>query len=108
VFGLEHTCSTQRQKPIAGSTNGRKTFVPYLSTVACLFLPMSPQATIQNGFDIGTGWSVFFDDGTDVQVGDKLVFNSNSYLIKGPPRPFTGLPLVSHIEVSAVTENTHV
>jgi hypothetical protein len=107
VFGLEHTCSTLRQMPLVGSTNGRKSLVDHLTDVECLFLPMSAQASIQNGFDVGQGWSVYFDEGTDVQVGDKLVFNDNGYVIRGL-RPFTGIPLVSHIEATVVTENAHV
>jgi hypothetical protein len=104
VLGLRHTCSTSRVQTLG--TNGRKTMAAYLSSVPCLFLPMSNFSQIQNNFDIGTGWNVYFNDGTDVQVGDKLTFGGSSYLVRGS-KAYTGLPMVSHLEIAAVSENAH-
>lgn len=105
MIGLIHTCSTLRMQ--GTGLNGGSSMQTNLSTVSCLFLPMSPAATVQLGWDVGTGWKVFFDDGTDVQAGDKLVFQGRSYVVKGEPQAFTEMPLVSHVEVSAMTENAH-
>jgi hypothetical protein len=102
---LFHSCSTQRNAAVG--TNGRKSFSNNLSSVRCLFLPMSSFSAIQNGFTVGSAYDVYFDDGTDVAVNDRLIWSGNTYLVKGVQR-FTGLPTVSHIKVTAVTENAHV
>ncbi|MGO4470338.1 hypothetical protein AB4Y95_00165 [Arthrobacter sp. M-10] len=76
------------------------------TAVPCLFLPMSAQAAIQNGYSVGFAWNIYVDDGTDIQIGDKLTWNSVTYLVRGR-QPFTGLQLVSHLKISAETERTN-
>lgn len=102
---LEHTCDVARNQAIG--TNGRKGYVTKYTGVSCLFLPMSRQAAIQNQFDVGSSWDIYFDDGVDIQVGDKLTFNGNKFIVNGR-QPYSGLAWVSHLHVTAETENAHV
>ncbi|MEA9986251.1 hypothetical protein [Subtercola sp. RTI3] len=67
---------------------------------------MSRTSAVQNGYDVGKAWDVYFDDGTDVQVNDRLSFNGENYIVKGR-QVFSSFPAVSHIQVTAVTENAH-
>lgn len=101
---LNHTCDVARNQAVG--TNGRKQYVTIASNVPSLFLPMSRQAAVQNQFDIGNSWDIYFDDGTDVQVGDRLTFNGTKYLVAGR-QPFTGLGIVSHLHVMAQTEKAN-
>lgn len=101
---LVHTCSTARTQAVG--TNGRKQMSTNLTGVSCLFLPMSAYAAVQNGYDVANAWNVYFNDGIDVQVGDKLTFDGISYLVRGVKR-FTSMPFISHMEVAATTENAH-
>lgn len=102
---LYHLANTQRTAPVG--TNGTKAYQAHLTGVRCLFLPMSAYSSVQNGFSIGSGFEVYFDDGADVLVNDRLVWLGQNYLVKGVER-FTGIPTVSHVKVTAVTENAHV
>jgi hypothetical protein len=99
---LIHTCSTQRTTAVG--TNGRKSLTSYLSSVKCKARPMSPQASIQNGFEIGYGYTFIFQDGTDIQAGDRLIWNGVNYLVKGKPAPYAGGSL-AYIKVLAESEH---
>jgi hypothetical protein len=103
--GLVHTCNVARN--VAVGTNGRKSYQALSNGLPCLFLPMSAYSAVQNGYTVGSAFNVYFNDGTDVQVGDKLTYNGQSYIVRGR-EVFTGIPVVSHIKVTAVTENAHV
>ncbi|WP_427007193.1 hypothetical protein [Pseudarthrobacter sp. H2] len=72
----------------------------------CLFLPMTAQAAVQNGFSVGFGWDIYFNDGTDIQIGDKLTFSGTTYIVRGK-QPYSGLPLVSHVHLTAETEHAN-
>jgi hypothetical protein len=76
-----------------------------LSAVPCLFLPMSPEAAIRNNFEVGYGFNVFFEDGTDIRVGDRLIWNGTRYLVRGL-QAYTGMPNVSYLGVLAETEHS--
>lgn len=102
---LEHTCDVARNQAVG--TNGRKQYVTVATSVPSLFLPMSRQSAIQNQFDISNSWDIYFNDGTDVQVGDKLTYNGVKYIVAGR-QPFSGLAWVSHLHIMAQTENAHV
>jgi hypothetical protein len=80
---------------------------PNLTGVTCLFLPLSASAAISMGYDVNNTFRVFFEDGTDVVVNDRLTWNNNTYTVKGI-EDYTGTDPVSHVEVFAVTENAHV
>jgi hypothetical protein len=103
--GLLHICTTERNQSVG--TNGRKGYQAHLTGVHCLFLPMSSYSAIQNGYTVGRTFDVFFDEGTDIQVNDRLSWNSGTYLVKGAEL-FAALPIVAHLKVTAVTENAHV
>lgn len=104
MLGLQHQCDVARNQAVG--TNGRKQMTTVHTAIACLFLPMSPQAAIQNNYSVGTAWDVYVDDGTDIQIGDMLTWNSATYIVRGR-QPFTGLPVVSHIRLAAVTEHAN-
>lgn len=102
---LEHTCDVARNQAVG--TNFRKQYVTITTGVRCLFLPMSRQAAIQNQFDVGYSWDVYFDDGVDIQVGDRLTYSGTTYIVAGR-QPYSGLAWVSHLHIMAQTENAHV
>jgi hypothetical protein len=104
MVDLFHTCDVARNQAVG--TNGRKAYSPIAARVACLFLPMSTQAAIQNQFSIGYAWDIYFSDGTDVQVGDKLTYSGQTYIVRGR-QPYAGIPLVSHLHITAETEHAN-
>jgi hypothetical protein len=101
---LQHSCDVARNQAVG--TNGRKSYVALSTGLPCLFLPMSAQAAVQNGFSVGFGWDVYVDDGTDIQIGDKLTFSGTTYIVRGK-QPYTGLQLVSHVHLTAETEHAN-
>jgi hypothetical protein len=64
---------------------------------------MGAVAAVQNGFDVGNAWNIYFEDTTDIKVGDRVTANGLTLIVRGKP-PYLNLPLVSHIQVSAETE----
>lgn len=101
---LLHTCDVARNQAVG--TNGRKQFSSLYATVPSLFLPMSAQAAIQNGFSVGFAWDIYFNDGIDVQIGDKLTYSGQTYIVRGR-QPYAGLPIVSHLRITAETEHAN-
>lgn len=101
---LQHMCSISRKTTLG--TNGRKSMQVVKANVSCLCLPMNAVAAIQNGFDVGTAWNIYFNETTDIQVGDRVVANNMAFIVKGK-MPYLNLPIISHIQVSAVTENAN-
>jgi hypothetical protein len=71
-----------------------------------MFLPMSAQAAIQNSFSVGFAWDIYFNDGQDIQIGDKLTYNGQTYIVRGK-QPFAGLPVVAHLHITAETEHAN-
>lgn len=102
---LKHRCTVARNQAVG--TNGRKAYSTVQSSVACLFLPMSSVASIQNGYSVGFSWDIYAKDGTDIQIGDRLTWNGKTYLVRGK-QPFTGFGRVSYLKVSAETERANV
>lgn len=101
---LRHMCSTQRVQAVG--TNGRQGFTSLLTNVPCKFRPLGAQASIQNNIEVGYGFSVVFEDGTDVQVGDRLIWNAANYLVKGRAA-LTGYGVVSYLRVVAESEHSN-
>lgn len=99
---LQHSCDVARNQSLG--TNGRHQFATIATAVPSLFLPMSAQAAIQNQFSVGYAWDIYFNDGTDIQIGDRLTYNGQTYLVRGK-QPYSGLQLVSYLHVSAETEH---
>jgi hypothetical protein len=44
---------------------------------------MGATAAVQNGFSVSKAYDVFFGAGQDVKVGDRLLRNEASYLVRG-------------------------
>lgn len=101
---LVHRCDVARNQPVG--TNGRKELAPVATDLPCLFLPLDRQAAIENGYSVGYAWDVYFDDGTDIQKGDRLTFNGRKYIVGGD-RPFEHIPIVGHLHVIATTEDSN-
>jgi hypothetical protein len=97
----QHSCDVYRNSAVG--TNGRKTKTLQASAVPCTFIPMEAQAAIRNGFTVGKGYDVFFNDGADVQVGDRLVRDSQNYAVSAA-MPYPGFGDVSHVHVLANLE----
>lgn len=100
MLGLQHTCDVSRNAPVG--TNGRRQLTLIYEGVRCLALPMSTQATLQNGFDLGRGYDFYFDPSADVKVGDKLDFDGDTYIVSG--RQNFKVAFVGHIHVTAQQE----
>lgn len=95
MIGLAHTCDISRTQTLG--TNGRRQMAALYTGIDCLFLPMSTRTSIDNGFSLGKGFDVYFEDGQDVKVGDKLVYTGSSFAVRYI-QPFSGLAGgVSHI-----------
>jgi len=101
---LVHNCDIARNQPVG--TNGRRSFVTLTTAVQCLFLPMTAQAAVQNGFSVGFAWDIYFLDGTDVKIGDRLTQNGQTYIIRGK-QPYLNMPFVSHLHMTAETEHAN-
>lgn len=97
---FEHTCTVQRYTNVG--TNGRRSLTPVHSGMRCLFLPMSPTAEHQQGFELGSAYQVFFPTNSDVQVADKLLWGGQSFIVSGV-RVYT-TSYAGHIEVVATRE----
>ncbi|MEB0287227.1 hypothetical protein QN355_11745 [Cryobacterium sp. 10S3] len=104
MIDLFHVCDVARNQAVG--TNGRKQFSSLYTAVPSLFLPMSAQAAIQNGYSVGFAWDIYVDDGTDIQIGDKLTYSGQTYIVRGR-QPYAGLPIVSHLHLMAETEHAN-
>lgn len=104
MFGLDHVATIARNQALG--TNGRRQYGTLYTGVACLLLPLSRNAAIQQNLEPGRSFDCFFEDGTDVLVGDKLTVNGVNYLVKGI-QPFTGIPIVSHVRALCESENAN-
>lgn len=99
---LEHTCDIYR---MASTGQGiSKASQLFATNIPCLALPMDNQSSIQNNFDYGQGYTVYFDDGTVILKGDKLQVGALTLIVQGV-KVFSGLIDVSHVEVMAQRED---
>lgn len=99
---LNHTCDIYRMQAIGDSTT-RKSMQLLTSGVRCLGLPLGANVTIQNEMQLGRAYQFNFAPGTDVQVGDRLLWNGAKVSVKYV-RPYVNTPPVSHIEVMCEQE----
>jgi hypothetical protein len=91
-----HTVDVQRM-----ATTGQgisKEMTPLYTGIQCNVQPADNQTAIDNGWNFGQAYNVFFDDGTDIKKGDKILFGGMVLIVQGT-KPFTGLPRLSHVEV---------
>lgn len=103
MFGLNNTATIARN--VALGTNGRRQFSDLYTGVACLLLPLSRQAAVHQNMEPGRSFDVFFNDGTDVLVGDKLTISGVAYIVKGIEA--FQVPVVSHVRALCETEHAN-
>lgn len=101
---LRHRCDTARNTALG--TNGRHIPTPHLTGVRCAFMPMSAEAAVRNGFDVGFGWYVYAASSADILIGDRLTWNGETYIVKGK-KPYLQFGGTSHIEFTAETEHAN-
>lgn len=97
---LDHTCDIERQTAVG--TNGRHSRQTVYSGVSCLFLPMNHTTTIELGFSLGRAYDAYFDNASDVQPDDRLVFNGQNFIVKAV-QPFS-VNIVGHIHAMCEQE----
>lgn len=97
---LDHNCSIKRSVTVG--TNGRSQMQSLYTNVSCLVLPMNTTTAIENGFSIGRAYEIYFDISQDVQTGDQVSFNSDTYYVR-LTQPFN-VALVGHIKAMAEME----
>lgn len=96
-----HRASIKRSQAIG--TNGRRQQVILATDAVCLFVPMASRAEIENGYEIGTGYDVYFKGtGQDVKTGDQLVWDGGTFNIRGV-RTYA-VPRIGHKHVLATRE----
>lgn len=98
---LNHVVDIHR--PQALGTNGRKAMQLLKADVACLGLPVGAQTAIQNELQLGRAYQFNFAPGTDVKVGDRLMWNGTKMSVKYV-RAYLNTPPVSHIEAMCEQE----
>lgn len=99
---LDHLCDIARNQAVG--TNGRKQMSVVYTATPCLVVPMSRKSTIDYNISVGQGFYAYFNDGTDVQVGDQLTSDSQVFYVQGKSS-YSGLNApVDHIECVVSTE----
>lgn len=51
---------------------------------------------------INEGFTAYLPEGSDVQAGDHILFDGNTYEINGEPKPWTGPFTRSHIQLNLI------
>ena len=51
---------------------------------------------------ISEGWTAYLPEGSDVQAGDRIVFDGDTYEINGEPKKWTGAFTRSHIQLNLI------
>lgn len=80
MFLLQHSADIARNAAIG--TNGRRGMSTVATGVRCLVLPMATRTAIENQFSLGKAYDVYFAEGTDVRVGDKLTKDDGRYIVR--------------------------
>lgn len=78
---LKHLATINRNQAVG--TNGRHAQGPIASGVRCTFIPMSGRTEIENQYQIGTGFDVYFPIAQDVKTGDQLLWNGGTFNVRG-------------------------
>lgn len=97
-----HTATIRRNAALG--TNGRHQMADVHTNVPCLALPMNNTAAVENGFEVGRAYDLYFEDGTDVKPGDKAVISTGITITIGVVQPFVGLAFVSHVKTMGEQE----
>ena len=80
-----HTVSTKRltkDSPTGGDAD-KETYVANLSNISCLIEPLNAeQVALADGF-LFKNYAMYFDDSVDIVATDRVVWNSDEYIVKG-------------------------
>lgn len=98
MMQMAHTCDLSRNAVVG--TNGRRAMSALYTALPCLAMPMNTTTAIQHNFSLGRAYDFYFPDGQDVLPGDKLSWNSGSFIVKAV-EPYL-VPLIGHVR--ALTE----
>ena len=90
------TTTSSRRSEVPDWANTEKTTV-----TGCSIQPASTSLS-QDGriLGIADGWTAYVPEGTDVQAGDHIELDGESYAINGEPRKWTGPSRTSHIHLN--------
>jgi hypothetical protein len=77
--------------------------VTTLTIKGCSVQPASTSLS-QDGrvLGISEGWTAYLPEGSDVQAGDRIVFDGDTYEINGEPKKWTGPFTRSHIQLNLI------
>ena len=67
----------------------------------CSVQPVSSNLSMEGHvLGIVDGWTAYLPDGSDVQAGDRVIFDEKTFEINGEPRVWTGVTNCSHIQLN--------
>ena len=72
---------------------GNKSSYAVLATVSAYVRPLTEEETTINGLQFGRAHFVMVEDATDIQEGDKVLFDSDTYVVEGVSRHNRGISL---------------
>lgn len=77
--------------------------VTTLTIKGCSVQPASTSLS-QDGrvLGISEGWTAYLPEGSDVQAGDRILFNGDIYEINGEPKKWTGAYTRSNIQLNLI------
>lgn len=99
---LVHKADIYRKEKVEGK-GLTATFVKKYENVKCFIEPAQVGDTLNQNITIGKDYNAYFDDGTDVKQGDKLVTSTGLTLLISGVAYYTDIPRVAHIEATCST-----
>ena len=77
--------------------------VTTLTITGCSVQPASTSLS-QDGrvLGISEGWTAYLPEGSDVQAGDRILFDGDIYEINGEPKKWTGAYTRSNIQLNLI------
>jgi hypothetical protein len=77
--------------------------VTTLTIKGCSVQPASTSLS-QDGrvLGISEGWTAYLPEGSDVQAGDRILFDGDTYVINGEPKKWTGAYTRSNIQLNLI------
>lgn len=77
--------------------------VTTLTIKGCSVQPASTSLS-QDGrvLGISEGWTAYLPEGSDVQAGDRILFDGDTYEINGEPKKWTGAYTRSNIQLNLI------
>lgn len=99
------TQSITRLRP--GTTTSRGSVIPDWSkattaTISGCSVQPSTTSLSEDGRVLGIAdqWIAYLPEGSDVEAGDRIIFEGNTYVIDGAPRVWTGAFNLSNIQLT--------